>query len=85
MAASRQKKEILRNSMSVPYCGETRYFYLDDEEVDLIHEAMEEYATQEAIAFANWLSNFQGDFGNLSTQDLFKNFKEETKMVDETK
>jgi len=32
--------------MSVKYCGETRFDFLDDDERPLIYEAMANYATQ---------------------------------------
>lgn len=32
--------------MSVPYCGETRFDYLDPEEVVMIKKAMKEYAKE---------------------------------------
>lgn len=42
------KKKILKNAMSVPYCGETRFDFLDEEELPLIYQAMEEYSKNEA-------------------------------------
>ena len=41
------KKQILKQAMSKEYCGETRYDFLDKEEIVMILKAMEEYATQQ--------------------------------------
>jgi hypothetical protein len=40
------KEEILKKVMSVKYCGETRFDFLDEEEVALIYKAMEIYSKQ---------------------------------------
>lgn len=40
------KEEILREVMSVEYCGATMFDYLDEEELELIYKAMEEYVKQ---------------------------------------
>lgn len=42
------KLEILKESMNVPYIGkQTRFDYLDDEEITLILDAMEKYLQQQ--------------------------------------
>lgn len=40
------KEQILKEAMSKPYCGETYFDFLDDEEKPLIYKAMEEYRKQ---------------------------------------
>lgn len=37
------KRKILKKAMSKKYCGETRFDYLDREEILMIYKAMEEY------------------------------------------
>lgn len=76
MATSKTKREILKKAMSVKYCNSTRFEYLDDEEKPLIYNAMQIYATQEAIAFVNWLS-YQ-DIKGRTTRKLFKDYKKST-------
>lgn len=39
------RKAILKKSMSVKYCGETRFDYLDEDEIPLILKAMSEYSS----------------------------------------
>ena len=41
------KRYILKRAMSVKYCDETRFDYLDDDELPLIYKAMSEYASQQ--------------------------------------
>ena len=43
-------EEILKKCMSVKYCGETRFDYLDEDEKPLIYKAMEEYAALKPVA-----------------------------------
>ena len=45
------KVEILKKHMEVKYCGETRFDFLDHDELPLILKAMEEYANQ-----SKWIS-----------------------------
>lgn len=73
MAMSKTKREILKEAMSVKYCGETRFSFLDDEERPLIYKAMQVYADQEAIAYANWLSNQV--IAGRTADKLFKDYK----------
>lgn len=40
------KEQILKDSMSKPYCGKTYFDFLDDVELHLIYTAMEEYRKQ---------------------------------------
>jgi hypothetical protein len=40
----KSKRQYLKESMTVDYCGETRFDYLDDDERPLIYKAMENYA-----------------------------------------
>lgn len=70
---SKTKRVILRESMSVRYCGETRFDYLDAEEKPLIYKAMQIYADQEAIAYANWLSHqiINGE----TVEELYEEYK----------
>lgn len=68
------KKEILKKAMSVKYCGETRFDFLDKDEAPLIYKAMEKFAEQEAKAFANWIQ-YQ-DTGRKTTDTLWKEFRE---------
>lgn len=74
MAISKTKREILKEAMSVKYCGETRFDFLDDEERSLIYKAMQTYADQEAIAYANWLSNQV--IAGRTAEKLFKDYKD---------
>jgi hypothetical protein len=37
------KRKILKKAMSKEYCGETRFDYLDKEEILMIYKAMEHY------------------------------------------
>ena len=74
MAMSKTKREILKEAMSVKYCGETRFAYLDDEERPLIYKAMQVYADQESIAYANWLSNQV--IAGRTAEKLFKDYKD---------
>ena len=69
------KEEILKKAMSVKYCGETRFDFLDEDETPLIYKAMEKYAEQEAKAYANWLSN-QTIAGRTMTK-LWKDFRDQ--------
>jgi hypothetical protein len=41
------KEEILKEKMSVEYCGETRFDFLDPEEIVMISQAMESYSLQQ--------------------------------------
>jgi hypothetical protein len=43
-AMNETKKQILRKSMSKKYCGETRFDYLDDEELPMIFDAMQVFS-----------------------------------------
>ena len=68
------KREILKQAMSKPYCGGTRFEFLDDDERPLIYNAMEKYALQqietleaekaellEALVYANRMLNIAKD------------------------
>lgn len=43
------KEDILKEIMSVEYCGATMFDYLDEEELELIYKAMDEYLKQSLI------------------------------------
>lgn len=64
MAMSKTKQEIIDQ-------------YVDVKETDVNHVfiAMEIYAEQEAIAFANWLSNLRPS--NKPIEKLWEDFKED--------
>ncbi len=46
MSSHKTKRLILKKAMSVKYCDDTRFDYLDDDERPLIYKAMETYALQ---------------------------------------
>lgn len=46
----RDTLKILRQEMNKPYCGSTRYDYLDEEEKEMIHKAMVKYAALNKVA-----------------------------------
>jgi hypothetical protein len=43
LKAEIMKRKILKKAMNKEYCGETRFDYLDKEEIPMIYKAMEEY------------------------------------------
>ncbi len=51
----KNKRQILKEAMSVKYCGETRFDFLDAEEKPLIYNAMDEYAMQFIEQQSGWI------------------------------
>jgi hypothetical protein len=45
--------EILKKNMSKKYCGETRFDYLDEEEIEMILKAMDECVKTKPVASTN--------------------------------
>ena len=54
-----REKQILKSAMSVKYCSETRYDFLDEDEIPLILSAMQELAREReretSISFLDWV------------------------------
>src|SRR5664279_2164123 len=58
---TKTKEEILRKAMSVKYCGETRFDFLDADEFPLIFNAMQIYSDQQAIPLLAEIERLKGD------------------------
>lgn len=78
MAMSKTKREILFSHLDKNEISYDKH-YIDDTDVafDAIEEAMEEFAEQESIAFANWLSYQK--INNLPIEKLWRQYKNELK------
>lgn len=62
---SKSKTSILKSAMSAPYCGETRFNFLDGDETIMILRAMDEYAEQESAKLFEENAKFSVRIGNL--------------------